>query len=57
MRAIAIERGHDGQQVREVGEEFDLPDHVKPYEGAWFEAVDKEPVAKPAKGAKGSDLV
>jgi len=28
VRVVATERGHDGIQVREPGEEFDMPENV-----------------------------
>lgn len=48
MRVIATARGFDGQQTREVDEEFEMPDGAK---GSWFNEVGgaPAPAAKPAK--------
>lgn len=47
-RVVAVERGHDGRQIREVGEEFDVdlkdPRYAK---STWFTPVDKRPVERP----------
>ena len=44
-RVVATQRGHDGRVVREIGEEFDMPDGVK---GSWFVPVDNAPPPAPA---------
>ncbi len=44
MRVIAIERGHDGRQIREPGEEFDMPG----IDGTWYVEAEKS-VSAPAK--------
>lgn len=64
MRVIAIERGHDGTQMREVGEEFDVTDERAKDGSTWFVPVDEAPAprkhdpkarppgAGPAKGSR-----
>lgn len=47
MRVVAIERGHDGRQIREPGEEFDMPG----IDGTWYVEVEKAD-SKPAASAK-----
>lgn len=49
MRVIATARGFDGHVVREVDEEFDVPDGAK---GSWFLPVGEPLPAKPAKAEK-----
>ena len=43
-RVVATKRGHDGRIVREIGEEFDMPEGVK---GSWFVPVGKAPPPAP----------
>lgn len=45
-RVIATERGHDGTSLREVGEEFDIPDARLKDGSTWFVLVDKRPAPK-----------
>lgn len=45
-RVVAIERGHDGRQVREIGEEFDLPDDRIKDGSTWFALAGKAPARK-----------
>lgn len=45
-RVVATERGHDGIQVREVGEEFDVPDDRLKDGSTWFVEVEKAPLPK-----------
>lgn len=56
MRVIATARGYDGINLREVGEEFDMPDGSK---GSWFTPVEPEekpqPTAKRGKGKAAAD--
>ena len=42
-RVIAVEKGHDGVAVREVGEEFDDLDATKFKGCTWFVEKDKAP--------------
>lgn len=54
MQVIATARGHDGLKVREVGEEFAMPDGSK---GSWFQSLEPgvapaDTKVKPAKPAK-----
>lgn len=49
MRVVATDLGFDGRDLRQPGEEFDMPDGAK---GKWFEPVKAESVPEP-KGAKG----
>ncbi len=49
MRVVATSIGFDGVKLREIGEEFDLPDDVGP--GDWFKPVDP-PKAKRRKAAE-----
>lgn len=46
MRVIAVERGHDGHHVREIGEQFDVPDERLKDGSTWFVPVDKAPPPK-----------
>lgn len=61
MRVVAIERGHDGRELREIGEEFDVADdlfevvkkdnveRICVKDGStWFVPVDEKPAPKPA---------
>jgi hypothetical protein len=45
MKVIATDRGY-WDQIREPGDEFEVPDDTKP--AKWFETVDK-PAKKPTK--------
>lgn len=46
---IALERGHDGRVVREVGERFEVDLDDPRFKGAtWFCEPDKAPAPKPA---------
>lgn len=47
-RVIAIDRGHDGSDVREVGEEFDVADERLKDGSTWFVEVGKAPKPVPA---------
>ena len=49
MRVIATQRGHDGMQIREVGEEFNMPDNTEFDDKSWFEKVTDKSRAKAAK--------
>lgn len=42
-RVVAIERGHDGRVMREVGEKFDVPDSRLEDGSTWFVEVAKAP--------------
>ena len=63
VQVIAIERGHDGRQVREVGEKFDV-DEARLQDGStWFKPVEpddsaapKTPASKSKAKASGADL-
>lgn len=61
-KVIAKERGHDGTQIREEGEVFEVPDSRLEDGSTWFEPVDgplpvkqavdsRPPGAGPAKGS------
>ncbi len=54
VRATAM--GHDGQQIRQPGEVFDMPDKIK---GSWFVPVDAKKERKSAadQPAEGGELV
>jgi hypothetical protein len=41
MRVKAIQKGFDGVALREVDDEFDMPDGSGGYEGCWFEPAHK----------------
>lgn len=45
-RVIATDRGHDGASLREVGEEFDIPDDRLKDGSTWFVPVAKAPAPK-----------
>jgi hypothetical protein len=46
-KVVAVERGHDGRVVHEVGETFDLDLEDPRFKGStWFVPVDKAPAAK-----------
>ena len=48
-RVIALEKGHDGVAVREVGEEFDVDLDATKFKGCtWFVEKDKAPTPKAA---------
>lgn len=52
MRVIATALGFDGRDLRQAGEEFDMPEGAK---GSWFDPVepaDPKPAAPAAKTAK-----
>lgn len=43
-RVVAVERGHDGRAVREIGEEFDVDTNEARFKGCtWFVPVNKRP--------------
>lgn len=48
VQVVAVDRGHDGRQVREAGETFTVDDSRLKEGSTWFVAVDKAPKAKPA---------
>lgn len=48
-RVIATEKGHCGQQIREAGEEFDVPDARLKDGSKWFVEVSKAPAPKAAE--------
>lgn len=55
MLVRATERGFDNVKLREVDEEFDMPEGAT---GSWFTPVDGSPsetAARPAKAAKKRD--
>jgi hypothetical protein len=46
-KVVAVERGHDGRVVREVGEEFDIDLEDARFKGStWFAEPDKKPALK-----------
>lgn len=47
MRVVAIERGHDGRQIREINEEFDVPAERLEDGSTWFVAAGKAPEPAP----------
>ncbi len=47
MRVIATGKGYDGLNVREEGDEFEMPEGAK---GSWFIPLDED--GKPEKPAK-----
>jgi len=47
-RVIAVARGHDGVEVREVGEVFDVHDERLKDGSTWFVEYGKEPKPAPA---------
>ncbi len=50
VKVVAVDRGHDGTTIREVGEEFALPAYRLSDGSTWFKAVETEkPEDKPAK--------
>lgn len=50
MKAIATDKGYFGQ-VREAGDEFEVPDDTKP--STWFKLVDEQkPAGKHEKHGK-----
>ena len=51
-RVVAIERGHDGRVMREVGEQFTVSDDRLKDGSTWFVEVDKAPPPAPAKKNK-----
>lgn len=54
MRVIATAVGFDGTELRNPGDEFEMPDGAK---GSWFEPKDDEPKAeaKPHKSKAKSE--
>lgn len=56
MKVIATAMGFDGKQIRNPGDEFDMPDESK---GSWFAPLlqgdTDKPAEKPAKGKKGGE--
>lgn len=54
MKVIALELGYDNVQLRQPGDEFELPDDVvfATAGRAWFEPVDEADKAKFAKASK-----
>jgi hypothetical protein len=53
-RVVALEKGHDGTEVREQGEEFDVDLDDPRFKGStWFVPLDKAPKAEAKK--KGPD--
>lgn len=52
-RVIAVERGHDGRHIREVGEQFDVPDERMKEGSTWFVPL-KDAPPPPASKAKGA---
>lgn len=48
-RVIAIERGHDGRMIREVGEQFDVSDARMKDGSTWFVLVKDAPEPGAAK--------
>lgn len=51
-RVIAVERGHDGRVMREVGERFDVPDERLKDGSTWFVPEGKEPPPAPKPKSK-----
>lgn len=51
MKVIATAVGYDNLVVRQVGDEFDMPEGST---APWFVAVDAEPAPKAEKSAKAS---
>lgn len=48
VRVVALERGHCGRAVRELGEEFDVDESRLKDGSRWFAPVEKAPKPKPA---------
>ena len=46
-KVVAVERGHDGRVLHEVGEEFDVDLEDVRFKGStWFVPVDQKPALK-----------
>lgn len=52
MKVIATKTGFDGKRVRNVGDEFEMPEGSK---GSWFVPAQKAEVKKPKTPAPSSD--
>ena len=52
-KVVAKERGHDGVQIREEGETFDVPDSRLSDGSTWFEVVDPADKARAAEAEAG----
>lgn len=48
-RVIAVERGHDGRQIREVNEEFDVPESRLKDGTTWFVPLKDAPPPPPPR--------